>query len=94
MANKTITIAIIGPEEVVTPSLEAFARKYGWHEAMVDAEGEPVTKESVARLAIRQFIMDTVKSYNIEQAQIAAAAAAEAATSEAIDLTALTLTVG
>lgn len=94
MANKIITITITGPEEVVTSSLEAFARKYGWHEAMTDVEGEPVTKESVARTAIRQFIMDTVKSYNIEQAQAAAAAVAEAATSEAIDLTTLKLTVG
>lgn len=93
MADKTITITVAGPEEVVTPSLEAFARKYGWHEGMTDMDGDPVSQETVARGAIRQFVMDTVKSYNIEQAQLAAATAAEAATSQAIDLTTMVLTV-
>lgn len=88
MTDKTITITLTGPDAVITPSLDAFVRQYGWTEQAEE------TREAKARLIIRQFIMDTVKAYNIDQARTAAATAAQSQTEQAIDLTTLTLTVG
>lgn len=96
MADKTITIELTGPAEVIDPSLVAVCKQNGWQE-QVTVNGElvdnPLTKEDKARDVIRTFLMESVKAYNIEQARIAAAQAAASETAAAIDLTTLTLTV-
>lgn len=96
MANKTITIELTGPAEVIDPSMLAFCKQNGWQETVVIDGQEvenPETKEDKARDVIRAFIMETVKAYNINQAREQAALDAATQTEGAIGLTTLTLTV-
>lgn len=87
MTNKTINLAITGVAEVIDAAMDAFVRQNGWTE-----ESEQ-TKEEKAREVLRNFIMQTVEAYNVNQAQIAAREAAAAQTAAALDLTTMVLTV-
>jgi hypothetical protein len=63
MADKTITITMTGPEEIVLPSLDAFVRQHGW------SEGHPLAPVQFARQVLREFILAGVRSFSVSQAQ-------------------------
>jgi hypothetical protein len=87
MSNKTIRVTMTGPEAVVLPTLEAFARYHGW------ADGGPVSQEDVARGALFDFIKRSVTAYNVAQAQAQAGTAAAAAVESVVPLTTLELVI-
>lgn len=87
MTDKTINLAITGDAAVIEGAMDAFVKQNGWTE-----ESEQ-TQEEKAREVLRAFIMETVRAYNINQAQFAAREAAASQTAAALDLTTMTLTV-
>jgi hypothetical protein len=96
MADKTVTIEVTGPDVVIDGALDAFVRQHGWADSVgVDEKGQPVpnpeTKELKARTVIRQFMIDSIKAWNIRQAEVAARAAAVGASESALDTTKMTL---
>lgn len=103
MADKTVRIEVVGPEEVVVPAIDAIARTYGWTEMVTDTDLEsptfqqqipnPESKEAVVRGATRAFWMEIIKAYNAEQASKAAREAALQQSEEAIMATTMTLEV-
>jgi len=95
MANKTITISITGPEEVVTPSLNVFAMQYGWEAEVKDEKGDmvpnPTTASDKAKGVLRGFIIDSIKAYNVGKAQDVSRKSAMDQTDTAVELTVMTL---
>lgn len=87
MADKTLTISIVGDELIIDPALDAFVRQNGWK------DGDTQTQTDKARDVIRAFIMEQVTNYNVAQAISAAAATAAAQTNGALDMTTMTISV-
>jgi hypothetical protein len=83
MPQKTVTIAIVGDQQLIEGALDAFARQHGWQATMAEAE-PPVTREEFARSVILKFITDSVTIYQADQAAQAARQQAAAATEQAL----------
>lgn len=84
-----------GDDTIIEVGIEAIAKEYGWTETVLDEQGQeipnPKTAEQKAVWAIKQFLRDTVTSYNIKQAQEAAIRAATQQSEAALDALTLTL---
>lgn len=88
MADKTIRVTMTGPAEIVDASLDSFARLHGWNEGI-----QGLTKETVAQAALFKFILESVRTWNIQQAQTQAAQLAAAAVDAQVPQTTLELVV-
>jgi hypothetical protein len=87
MANRSLTMILTGPAELVDAGVDAVARTYGWK----DGPDETRTKEDVVREAIRRFLRETVTAFNMQAAREQAAAAAQEQTTGALDALEMTL---
>ncbi|NDG19837.1 MAG: hypothetical protein EB117_16450, partial [Betaproteobacteria bacterium] len=83
MADKTITIQITGPSQIIDASMLAIVRNNGW------IEGDPLTVEQKGREVVRAFLIQQAQQWNARQALLAA----EQQTFEAVDATTMTLSV-
>lgn len=87
MADKAIVIKIEGDEAIIDAGLDSFARAYGY------VDGQEVSKEDVARDAIKFFIRNAISNYNANKAAEEAAKQAAAQSSAALDSAVLSLSV-
>lgn len=85
MADQTLNINIVAPEEVMPAALDAFCRQTGW------TEENTLTQLEHARLIVRHFFMSTIREYNIDQARKTAASQAAAESDAALDLATMTV---
>lgn len=92
MADKTVTVTITGPEEVMDPAIDSFVRQYGWTEE-VDGVPTTETKEERARAILRGFMIDVIKAYNIKQAELFVRETATTQSDQALDATTMTLVI-
>ncbi|NDG03595.1 MAG: hypothetical protein EB119_10505 [Synechococcaceae bacterium WBB_34_004] len=83
MADKTITIQITGPAQIIDASMLAIVRNNGW------TEGDPLTVDQKGREVVRAFLIQQAQQWNARQALLQA----EQQTSEAVDATTMTLSV-
>ena len=87
MADKAIVIKIEGDEAVINAGLDSFARAFGYK------DGQEVSKEEIARDAIKHFIRNQVANYNSNIAAAQAVEAAVAQSNAALDSAKLSLSV-
>lgn len=84
--DKTLTLTLTGPGELVDACLDLFARWHGWTDDP-PAWAEPRTREEAARLALRSYMIESAKAEAARQASVAVAAAAGQAEAVAASLT-------
>lgn len=88
--EKTISIQIVGAEQVIDSALDAFVRQHGWTDT-INGEPNPVSKTDMARSVLMKFITETVSAYTSEQAAKAAREQAAVQTADALRTAAMSL---
>lgn len=90
MPLKKISLIYEGEEELINAALEALSKRGGWKQltqAELDAGKVQKTKEEVAKAFVTNFIRNTVKEYNAQQARLQAAVQSE----QSLDLISVTI---
>lgn len=90
--DKTVTMAITGDEQIIDSALDAFVRQHGWVDTINDSPN-PQTQTEAARAILLRFILETVSTYNADQAAKLARTDAASQTEAALYSTVMTLDV-
>jgi len=97
MADKTITLSISGPEEILIPTLESFAAYYGWEAQVKDDQGDlipnPVSQFEKAEQILHGFIFEAASVQEVNKVQDAARKAAVLQKESAMNQTSVAIAI-
>jgi hypothetical protein len=83
-----MTIISINIPDAITPRvINAFARKYGYRQTLEDGTANPITKAQFAKAKLIEFIKQSVKDMEVDDARNTAATAAVNAADTEITIT-------
>lgn len=89
MTDKTIKIELIGEQSLIDGGIAAFCLQHGYQLTVENEEGQEVQNTQpfldYARGVLSNFMRDSIKAYNIEQARLAAEQAALDAATQSLD---------
>lgn len=95
MVNKKICIELEGDETLLDGGIEAFCYQNNYQDKITDIEGNeidnPQTKLDFAKDKLSDFMRQTIKAYNIEQAKILAAETAKVQSEQNLDQLVMTV---